>query len=57
MSDTMTVDRAVARVMELHKISPGEDVLRPELRKILSAVRSAGWSEGYSEGRADGVSA
>lgn len=50
----MTVDRALARVMELHRMSPGEDALRPELRRILDRLRFAGWSEGYDEGLRDG---
>ena len=57
MSNTMTVDQALARIMELHKTSPGEDILRPELREVLSAVRSDGYSTGYEDGREDGVNA
>ena len=53
MSDAMTADKALARIMELHKISPGHDVLRKDLRPILAALHSAGWQEGYREGLAD----
>lgn len=49
VSGKMTVDRALARIMELHKASPGEDVLRPELRKILSDLRSTSWGKGYDD--------
>ena len=53
-TERMTADRALARIMELHKISPGEDVLRKELRLVLSRLYSRGWSDGYDEGHADG---
>jgi hypothetical protein len=53
MAERMTVDRALARVMELHKLPPGEDVLRKELRLLLDRLRSTGWSDGYSEGLHD----
>lgn len=47
----MTVDQALARIMELHKIGPGEDILRKELRKILNYVRAAGYREGTDDER------
>lgn len=53
MSEKMTTDKAMTRVMELHKVYPGDDVMRRELRKLLSDLSSASWSEGYQEGRSD----
>lgn len=48
----MTVNRALARIMELHKLSPGDDMLRQQLRHILNQLDSTAWSRGYDEGLA-----
>jgi len=49
----MTQDRALARIMELHKTGLGDAVLRNKLRTTLSALCSASWSDGFDEGRAE----
>jgi hypothetical protein len=46
----VTVDQALARIMELVLVRPGDDILRRELRKILSEVRSAGYHQGHEDG-------
>lgn len=50
----MTTDRALARIMELHKLPPADDALRLELIQILSRVYTRGHADGYAEGRAEG---
>jgi hypothetical protein len=51
----MTVDRALARIMELHTVPPVDAVFRQEVRKILSDVRHAGYCQGSDDARYEGV--
>jgi hypothetical protein len=44
----MTVDAALARIMELRTLPDAE--ARTEIRKILSSVHYSSWSEGWNEG-------
>ena len=48
-----TPDRVLARLAELKKLNPGDDVWRQEVRKLLSDLDHAAWSRGYDEARAD----
>jgi hypothetical protein len=49
----MTVDQALARIMELHRMPPTEAEMRQQLRRILNDVRSGGYREGGDDERCD----
>lgn len=46
----------VELIMELVRVSPGDDILRMELRRVLAHFGYARWSEGYEHGLAEGES-
>jgi len=52
MDKIMTVDRALARIMELDGVPEAER--RVEIRRILSRLDSAGWSRGSDDSRDEG---
>jgi hypothetical protein len=49
----MTVDQALARIMELHRMPPPDAEMRQRVRQILDDVRSAGYREGGDNERYD----